>query len=117
MAKAQDIIQKTGCSGCGSTHPGPHACPGGLQYEFDIVLMSIPFEKKWTVIKVIREIVGFKMTLEEAQKLVEPISQFVSAHPQRAATPGVTFQKAISKKEACDIALRLEAAGAVVELC
>ncbi len=115
----QTIIQETvgACSGCGSRGSGPHACPGGLQYEFDIVLMKVPVDNKVAVIKAIREITEFKMSLEEIQTLIEPISRFVPAHPQRAATPGVTFQKAISRKAACDIALRLEKAGAVVELC
>lgn len=118
--KVQSIIQRTLdksiCSGCDHYVVGPHACPGGAQLEYDIVLVSVPFENKAKLIKTIREITNYTMSLDEVSKFVEPISFFNLPHPQRKIPAGIIFKKNISKQEACDIALRLENTGAIVEL-
>lgn len=118
--KVQSIIQRTLdksiCSGCDHYVVGPHACPGGAQLEYDIVLVSVPFENKAKIIKTIREITHFNMSLDEVLNLVDRICFLPSSHPQRKIPSGILFREGVSKKEACDIALHLENAGATVEL-
>lgn len=120
MTKVNDIVKRTKnrnvCSGCDRELTGPHACPGGAKIDYNIVLISIPPEKKMAVIKTIRGIVSFEMSLSEIQKFVESVL-YIPAHPQRKAAPGIPFKRDVLKEEACNIAQLLETAGAIVELC
>ncbi len=107
--KVQYIIQRTLdrsiCSGCDiQIGSQAHACPGGAQKEYDI-LVSIPYENKVDVIKAIRKITCFEMSLEDIQKFV-----------YSAITSSVVWRKAVHKEEACRIATQLEKVGAVIDL-
>jgi large subunit ribosomal protein L7/L12 len=70
------------------------------QTEFDVILASVPADKKMSVIKAIREIVS--LGLKESKDLVE-------AAPK-------TIKEGISKEDAEQIKVKLTAAGAVVEI-
>jgi large subunit ribosomal protein L7/L12 len=70
------------------------------QTEFDVILASVPADKKMAVIKAIREIVS--LGLKESKDLVE-------AAPK-------TIKEGISKEDAEQIKVKLTAAGAVIEI-
>jgi large subunit ribosomal protein L7/L12 len=90
------------CDGCKQMIYGPHACPGNndAQAEFNVVLASVPADKKMSVIKVVREVLG--LGLKESKDLVE-------AAPK-------TIKESVSKEEATDLQTKLTAAGAVIEV-
>lgn len=73
---------------------------GPIQTEFAVVLMSVPADKKMTVIKLVRDLTG--LGLMESKQLVEGAPKSV--------------KEGVSKDEAEDLKTKLVAAGAVVEL-
>jgi large subunit ribosomal protein L7/L12 len=68
--------------------------------EFDVVLASVPADKKMAVIKIVRELT--LMGLKESKELVE-------------AAPKV-LKEGVSKSDADEYKRKLEEAGAVVEV-
>lgn len=68
--------------------------------EFDVVLASVPADKKMAVIKIVRELT--LMGLKESKELVE-------------ASPKV-LKEGVSKSDADEYKRKLEEAGAVVEV-
>lgn len=70
------------------------------QDEFTVVLASVPADKKMSVIKVVREVLG--LPLKESKELVEAVPK--------------TIKEGVSKAEADDYVSKLTAAGAVVEV-
>ncbi len=68
--------------------------------EFNIILASVPADKKMAVIKTVREILT--LGLKESKELVESAPKMV--------------KEAVSKSEADDLVAKLTAAGAVVEV-
>jgi large subunit ribosomal protein L7/L12 len=88
----------------GVTAAAPVAAAAGAaaveeQTEFDVIIMS-PGAKKIAVIKELRSITG--LGLKEAKGLAE--------------TEGGKVKEGVSKDEATEVAAKLEAAGAVVEV-
>ncbi|MEI6856764.1 50S ribosomal protein L7/L12 [Psychrilyobacter sp.] len=75
------------------------AAPVEEQTEFDVIIMS-PGAKKIAVIKELRTITG--LGLKEAKGLAE--------------TEGGKVKEGVSKDEAAEVAAKLEAAGATVEV-
>lgn len=71
-----------------------------VQTEFAVVLVSVPADKKMTVIKLVRDLTG--QGLMESKALVEGAPKSV--------------KEGVSKDEAEDLKTKLMAAGAVVEL-
>jgi large subunit ribosomal protein L7/L12 len=71
-----------------------------VKEEWNVVLTSVPADKKMSVIKAVREVLG--LGLKESKELVE-------------AAPKV-IKEAVSKGEADDLNAKLTAAGAVVEV-
>jgi len=67
--------------------------------EFDVVLASVPTEKKMNVIKAIRECLG--LGLKESKELAESAPK--------------TIKEGVSKMEADELVAKLTDAGAVVE--
>jgi len=76
------------------------AAPVEEQTEFDVILKSVPADKKLSVIKVARELTG--LGLKEAKELVESAPKAV--------------KEGASKDEANQIKAKLVEAGAEVEL-
>lgn len=70
------------------------------QEEWNVVLMPVPADKKMSVIKVVRDVMG--LGLKESKDLVE-------AAPK-------TIKEAVSKEEALELQTKLSAAGATVEV-
>lgn len=68
--------------------------------EFNVVLASVPADKKMSVIKVIREVLG--LGLKESKELAEAAPKLV--------------KEGVSKIEADDLVAKLTAAGAVMEV-
>ncbi len=68
--------------------------------EFNVILASVPADKKMGVIKAIRELLG--LGLKESKDLAEAAPKMV--------------KEAVSKSEADDLSAKLTAAGAVVEV-
>lgn len=68
--------------------------------EFNVVLASVPADKKMAVIKTVRELLG--LGLKESKELVEAAPKMV--------------KEGVSKSEADDLNTKLTAAGAVVEV-
>jgi large subunit ribosomal protein L7/L12 len=68
--------------------------------EFDVVLASVPADKKIAVLKIVRTVTG--LGLKEAKELVDSAPK--------------TLQTGISKGDAEEAKKQLEEAGAVVEL-
>jgi large subunit ribosomal protein L7/L12 len=68
--------------------------------EFNVVLASVPADKKMSVIKVIREVLG--LGLKESKELAEAAPKLV--------------KEGVSKTEADDLVAKLTAAGAVMEV-
>lgn len=68
--------------------------------EWDVVLQPVPADKKMSVIKVVRDVMG--LGLKESKDLVE-------AAPK-------TIKESVSKEEALDLQTKLTAAGATVEV-
>ena len=100
--KAEPLVQVRvdKCPLCGAV--GPHACTGdpNLQTEFDVVLTSVPADKKMGVIKAVREIT--LLGLKESKDLVE-------------AAPKI-IKEGVSKEEADALRVKLTELGAVIEL-
>ncbi|NOZ02536.1 MAG: 50S ribosomal protein L7/L12 [Deltaproteobacteria bacterium] len=71
------------------------------QTEFNVVLKEVPSDKRVSVIKELRNVVG-NLGLKEAKELVE-------------AAP-TAVKEAVAKDEAEDAKKKLEAAGAVIEI-
>ena len=80
--------------------PAAVAAPVEEQTEFTVTLKEYPADKKVTVIKVIREITG--LGLKEAKDLVEAVPS--------------TVKEGISKADTDGIKMKLEEAGAKVEI-
>lgn len=72
------------------------------QTEFDVILESVPADKKIGIVKVVREMTS--LGLLEAKKLVE------------SAPKSIKDGVLVSKEEAEDMKKKLEAAGAEVKL-
>jgi large subunit ribosomal protein L7/L12 len=70
------------------------------QTEFNVILASVPADKKMSVIKAVRELLT--LGLKESKELVE-------AAPK-------TLKEAVSKEEAEEIKNKMTTAGAVVEV-
>ncbi len=68
--------------------------------EFNVILASVPADKKMSVIKAIRENLG--LGLKESKELAEAAPKMV--------------KEAVSKADADDLVAKLTAAGAVVEV-
>lgn len=68
--------------------------------EFNVILASVPADKKMTVIKTVREVLT--LGLKESKELVESAPKMV--------------KEGVSKSEADDLVAKLTAAGAVVEV-
>lgn len=68
--------------------------------EFNVILASVPADKKMTVIKTVREVLI--LGLKESKELVESAPKMV--------------KEGVSKSEADDLLAKLTAAGAVVEV-
>lgn len=68
--------------------------------EFNVILSSVPADKKMAVIKAIRELLG--LGLKESKELAEAAPKMV--------------KEAVSKADADDLSAKLTAAGAVVEV-
>lgn len=68
--------------------------------EFNVVLASVPADKKMAVIKAIRENLG--LGLKESKELAEAAPKMI--------------KEAVSKADADDLSAKLTAAGAVVEV-
>ena len=68
--------------------------------EWNVILASVPTDKKMTVIKAVREVMG--LGLKESKDLVE-------------AAPKM-LKEAVSKADADDLNTKLTAAGAVIEV-
>jgi large subunit ribosomal protein L7/L12 len=68
--------------------------------EFNVVLASVPSDKKMSVIKVIREVLG--LGLKESKELAEAAPKLV--------------KEGVSKTEADDLVAKLTAVGAVMEV-
>lgn len=69
--------------------------------EFDVVLKEVPSDKRVSVIKELRNVVG-NLGLKEAKELVEAAPKAV--------------KEAVTKDEAEEAKKKLEAAGAVIEI-
>jgi len=82
------------------TSPPPVENTAPAKDEFDVVLASVPSDKKMAVIKAVREITS--LGLKESKELVE-------------AAPKVV-KEAVSKNEADEVQRKLVEAGAVVEV-
>ena len=101
--KAEPVAVKPNghfCDGCDSMIYGAHACPGGAKSEFNVILVSVPSDKKMNVIKTVREVMV--LGLKESKELVEAAPKMVSEN--------------CSKDEAERIKSKLVEAGAVVEV-
>jgi large subunit ribosomal protein L7/L12 len=70
------------------------------KYEFDVILKSVPADKKINIIKIVRELTS--LGLKEAKDLVE--------------TNGSVVKEAVAKADAEAMKKKLEEAGATVEL-
>lgn len=81
--------------------PGAGAAPEEEKTEFDVVLSSLPADKKIAVIKAVRELKS-GLGLADAKKLVE--------------SAPVAILEAVSKEEAEAAKKKLEEAGAKVEI-
>lgn len=68
--------------------------------EFNVILASVPADKKMAVIKAIRENLG--LGLKESKELAEAAPKMV--------------KEAVSKTDADDLSAKLTAAGAVIEV-
>ena len=97
-------VQPSGgfCDGCKQMIYGPHACPGNndAQTEFNVILASVPADKKMAIIKIVRELT--LLGLKESKELVE-------------AAPKM-LKEGVSKSDAEDYRSKLVEAGAVVEV-
>lgn len=71
-----------------------------VKEEWNVVLASVPADKKMAVIKAVREVMG--LGLKESKDLVESAPKMV--------------KEAVSKADADDLNAKLTAAGAVVEV-
>ena len=76
------------------------AAPGEEKTEFDVILASVPADKKIGAIKVVRELTG--LGLKEAKDLVDG-----------APKP---LKEGVSKDEAANIKKKVEDAGATVQI-
>ena len=83
----------------GAAGPAADAAPAEAQTEFDVVLTAIG-DKKIQVIKAAREITG--LGLKDAKELVESAPKAI--------------KEGVSKDEAEEVAAKLKAAGAEVEV-
>lgn len=90
------------CSGCGQIITSAHACPGkpDLQTEFSITLVSFPPDKKMTLVKLVRELLG--LGLLESKTLVESVPKIL--------------KEGISKEDADNLKTKLTEAGGIVEI-
>jgi large subunit ribosomal protein L7/L12 len=79
---------------------GGAAAPAEEKTEFDVVLASVPADKKIGAIKVVRELTG--LGLKEAKDLVDGAPK--------------TIKEGVSKDEAAKIKKSLEDAGATVQV-
>lgn len=80
--------------------PRQHEPQDVAKDEFNVILASVPADKKMSVIKTVRELLG--LGLKESKELVEAAPKMV--------------KEAVSKSEADDLNAKLTAAGAVVEV-
>ena len=71
-----------------------------VKEEWNVVLASVPTDKKMAVIKAVREILG--LGLKESKDLVEAAPKLV--------------KESVSKMEADDLNSKLTAAGAIIEV-
>ena len=78
----------------------PQEKQGPIQTEFTVVLSSVPADKKMTVIKLVREMLG--MALKESKDLVEAVPKVI--------------KEGVSKEDADLYKTRFTEAGAVIEL-
>jgi len=74
--------------------------PDGQQTEFNVILASVPVDKKMAVIKLVRELT--LLGLKESKELVEAAPKMI--------------KEAVSQADAEELKRRLTEAGAVVEL-
>lgn len=79
---------------------GPAAAAAEEKTEFDVVLVSVPADKKISAIKVVRELTG--LGLKEAKDLVDGAPK--------------TLKEGVSKDEAAKIKKSLEDGGATVQV-
>jgi len=77
--------------------PGPQTTE---KEEWNVILASVPNDKKMAVIKSVREVLG--LGLKESKDLVEAAPKMI--------------KEAVSKSDADDLNTKLTAAGAVIEL-
>lgn len=78
----------------------PNTAPVVEQAEFNVTLVSFAADKKMTVIKVVREILG--LGLKESKDLVEAAPKLI--------------KEGVSKEEAEGLKTKLAEAGAVIEV-
>ena len=89
-----------GGGGGGGAAPAAAAAPVEVQTNFDVVLKSVPADKKIAIIKEVRTATG--LGLKEAKDLVDGAPK--------------TVKESLPKEEADKLKKALETAGAVVEL-
>lgn len=103
IALTKELEQKWGVKAEPPTvqvQPRTNEQPKDEQTEFNVVLASVPADKKMAVIKIVREV--SLLGLKESKELVE-------AAPK-------TVKEGVSKAEADELKRKLEEAGAVVEV-
>lgn len=104
IALTKELEQKWGVKAVPQVAPVPTVFPtdvtAPVKDEFDVVLASVPADKKMAVIKVVREVSG--LGLKESKELVE-------AAPK-------TLKEGVSKADADELNRKLTEAGAVVEV-